>query len=103
MVRPKRDTCWAVTRCRQRKVADLPCCCYSSNFACPTVLEFTKPEITIGSFRDAAKDGMGQRELMNLALWSDHSDLTGSIVGAYYGKPEVAIWPCCDTGREGIC
>ena len=91
MVRPKRDTCWAVARCWQRKVADLPCCCYTSNLACPTVLEFSKPEIAIRSFRDAAKDRMGQRELMNLALWSNHSDLTGSIVRADYGKPEVAI------------
>jgi hypothetical protein len=34
---------------------------------------------------------MGHRELTNLALWSNHSDLTGPIVRAYCGKPEVAI------------
>ena len=86
MVRPKRDTCRAVARCWQREVADLPCCGTRHN-----VLEFSKPEIAIRSSRDAAKDGMGQRELTNLALWSNHSDLTGPIVRAYYGKPEIAI------------
>ena len=56
-----------------------------------TVLECCKPEIAIRSSRDAAKDGMGQHELANLALWSNHSDFTGPIVRAYGGKPEVAI------------
>ena len=91
MVRPKRDTCRAVARCWQREVADLPCCGNTSNLARPTVLEFSKPESTIRSSRDAAEDGMGQRELMNLALWSHYSDLTGPIVTAGFGKPEVAI------------
>jgi len=107
MIRSKRDTCRAVASCWQRKAADLPCCSTTSNLpscsTCSTVLEFSKPEIAIRSSRDAAKDVMGQRELTNLALWSNHSDLTGPIVRAYYGKPDVAIRSCRDTGREGIC
>jgi hypothetical protein len=95
IVRPKRDTCRAVARCWQREVTDLPRCGNTSNLpSCgtrPTVLEFSKPEIAIRSSRDAAKDGMGQRELTDLALWSNHSNLTGPIVRAYSGKPDVAI------------
>src|SRR5215472_3507139 len=101
-ISPKRDTCWDITRCWQRKVTDLACGAKTSYLSCCStgliVLVFCKPEITIRSFCDAAKDQMRQRELMNLALWCNHSNRTWPIIRTYFGKPEVAICSCGDTG-----
>ena len=107
MVRPKCDTYRAVARCWQGELADLPGGGNTSNLTRPTIfpaiLKFTKPKCTFRSSRDAAKHGMGQCELTSLALGRNHSDLTGPTANARFGKPEIAIWPCCDTGRERSC
>ncbi len=67
MVLPERETGRDVARSWQREAAELPCCGNPSNppgfSTCHPILKFSKPKMAIGSTRDAAKDGMGQREL----------------------------------------
>ncbi len=98
-VRPSRYATRDAILLWQREPLHLACRGDACNIAGSVILSLGKPDSAIWPARDAIQEIMGQCELADLALRSDLSNLAGSIVRAYFGKPEIAIRACGDILR----